>query len=99
MNYVEQLLMVVLKGCPYVVVSLYSLHVPSGFGGRAGFDTNISRIFPQGVLAAISLVGAGAGEGGARAGARCEVELSLYSVDVTTLLGVGSGPKLLEQKP
>ena len=52
--------------------------MPSGFGGRAGFDMNSSQIFPQDVLAAITLVGGGAGEGGARAGARC---------------GAGSGPK------
>lgn len=38
-------------------VSLYSLCVPSGFGGRPGFDVNISHIFAQVVLAAITLVG------------------------------------------
>ena len=48
-------------------VSLYSLHVPSRFGGRAGSDVSRSHIFPQGVLAAITLVGGGAGDEGARA--------------------------------
>ena len=42
-----------------MAASLYSLYVPSGFDGRAGFDVNISHIFPQGVLAAITLVGSG----------------------------------------
>ena len=35
---------------------LYSLCVPSGFGGRAGFDMT-TIIFPKGLLAAITLVG------------------------------------------
>lgn len=35
------------KGCPYVGVSIYSLHVPSGFGGRAGYDVVTSYVFPQ----------------------------------------------------
>ena len=56
-----------------------------------------NHIFPQGVLAAITLVGGGAGDGGARAGARSEVGL-LCSVAVTALLGAGSDSKLLEQK-
>ena len=47
--------------------SQYSLHVPSGFGGRAVFDINTGHIFPQGVLAAITLVGGGTGVGWARA--------------------------------
>ena len=47
------------------------------FGGRAGFGVNTSHIFPQDVLAAITLVGGGAGEGVARAGSRCEVGLPL----------------------
>ena len=29
----------------YVGASLYSLHVPSGFGGRTGFDVNTSHVF------------------------------------------------------
>ena len=40
--------MVILKGCSYAEVSLYSLCVPSGFGGRAGFEVNTSQVFPQG---------------------------------------------------
>ena len=35
-------------------ISLYSLHVPSGFGGRAKLDMSISPIFVQDVLAALS---------------------------------------------
>ena len=76
--------------------SLYNLHVPSTFGGRAGFDVNASHIFPEGVLAAIPLAGGRAGEGGARAGARCEPGLPLCSVATTVLSGVRSDCKLLE---
>ena len=65
--------------------SLYRLCVPNAFGGRAGFDMNTSHIFPQGVLAAITLVRSGAGEGGARAGSRCELGLLLYSVAISAL--------------
>ena len=57
-----------------------------------------SLIFPQGMLVAVALVAGGAGDGGATAGVRCEVELPLCSVAITTLLGVRSDPKLLEQK-
>ena len=53
------------------------------------------------MLAAITLVGGGAGGGGARARARarCEPGLLLFSVAVTALLRVASGPRILEQKP
>ena len=74
----NQLHIAVLKWCPYMGAPIHSLCVPSAFFGRAGFDIITSHIFPQDVLAAITLVGGGAGEGGARAGARC---------------GAGSGPK------
>lgn len=55
----EQLPIAVLKVCPYVGVSLCSLYVPSGFGGRAEFYMNTSCVFPQGVLEGITLVGGG----------------------------------------
>ena len=45
-------------------VSLYRLNVPSAFGGRAGFDVDARHVFPQGVLAAITLGGGRAGDGG-----------------------------------
>ena len=63
----KQLPVVVLKGGPYLGASLYRLHVPRAFDGRAGFDVDANHIFPQGVLAAISLVEVRAGDGGARA--------------------------------
>ena len=72
------------------------MHVPTAFGGRAGFDVDASHVFPQGVLAAVTLVGDGAGGGGARDGAVCEAGRPLCSVVVTAL---GSAPKLLEWKP
>ena len=71
--------------------SFYILHVPSGLGGRAGFGVNTSHVFPQGELAAITLVEGGAGDGGARARARCEPRLPLCSVAFTTILGLGVG--------
>ena len=87
--------MEVLKEYPYVGVLVYSLSVPSGFGGRAGFDMNTSHVFSQSGLAAITLVGGGAGVGWARARTRCEVGLPLCSVAIIAILGEGSG---LEQK-
>ena len=60
--------------------------VSNAFGRRAGFDEDASHIFPQGVLAAMTLVGGGAGDGGARA--RCEAGPPLCSVASNTLLGV-----------
>ena len=48
---------------------------------------NMSYVFPQVVLAAIILVGGGAGDGGARAGASYEAGVPLCSVAVTVLWG------------
>ena len=73
----------VLKGYSYVGASLCRLCLPSAFGGRAGFDVDTSCIFPQGVLTTVTLVGGVAGDGGARACARCEAGLPLCSVAVT----------------
>lgn len=38
---------------------LYNLRGTSGFDGRTGFDLNTSRVFPQGALTAITLLGDG----------------------------------------
>ena len=54
--------MAVLKICPYVGASLYSLHVPSDFSGRAGFDMNTSHIHSPALLPSITLVGGRPGE-------------------------------------
>ena len=67
----------VLKGCSYVGTSLYRICLLSAFGGKAGFDVDASHIFPQGVLAAVTLVRGVAGDGGARACAGCEAGLPL----------------------
>lgn len=72
---------------------------PSGFGGKAGSDVNTSHIFPQDILAALALVVGGAGDGGAKARPENDSGLFLCSFGSITLLGVGYGPKLLEQKP
>ena len=82
----------VLKVCPCVGASLYSLHVTNGFGGRAVSDVLTNHVFPQDGLAAVTLIGSGAGDGGARARAVCWLGLLLCSVANTTPLGVGVGP-------
>ena len=97
--WVKSLPITVMKGYPYVGASLYSLHVPSGLGGRAEFDVNKSQIFPWGLLAPTTLVGDGAGDRRPRARARCKVGLLLCSVATTTISGTGASPKLLEEKP
>lgn len=48
----------------YGRVSLNTLPMPSGFAVRYGFDVNTSAVFPQGVLAPITVVLGGAGERG-----------------------------------
>lgn len=63
------------------------MHVPNGFGGRAVSNVSKSHIFPQGVLAAITLVGGGARAGGDRARVKCEPGLLLCPVANITLLG------------
>lgn len=88
----------VFKGCSYVGAFLCGLCLPSAFGGRTGFDVNTNYIFPQGVLATVTLVGRVAGDGEARACAGCEAGLPLCSVTVTTLSAVDSALKLLEWK-
>ena len=69
----------------------------SAYGGRAVFDEDTSHIFLQGVLTAITFVGYGAEDGGTLAGSWCEVWLPLFSVAITTLVGVHYNLRLLEQ--
>ena len=71
----------------------------TAFGGRAGLDAGTSHIFPQVVLATITLARSGAGDGEARASNGCEIGLPYCSVAITALSGLGSDPKWLEQKP
>lgn len=78
--------------------------VPSGFGGRAGYEMSISHVFPQVLLEAITLVGDGArgvggGEGrNARARGRCKPGLLLFSVASTAFPEMEIGSMLMEQK-
>lgn len=67
----RQLPTVVLKGCSYVGASLCRMCMSDAFSGRARFDVDASRVFLQDVLATITLVGGGAGDGDARTGTRC----------------------------
>lgn len=48
-----------LEGMSFMEVSLCSVHVPGGFGGRAGPEVSSDCVFSQGVLAATTVVGAG----------------------------------------
>lgn len=59
---------------------------------------NISQIFPQCVLVAITSVEGGAGNGGAGIRARCEWRFPFGSITIT-LWGMETGPMLPEQKP
>lgn len=64
--------------------------MPRAFRGRSEFD--MDRNFA--VLTPLSLAGVGAGDGEARAGARCEVGLPRCSMTMATLTGPGSDPTL-----
>ena len=65
---------------------LCNLQVPSGFGGRSVSDMIRTHVFHEGELAALTLVGVGNGDGGARAGTRCDPRLLLCSLANTALL-------------
>lgn len=64
----------------------------NAFGGRTGFDMDISHVFSQDLLAAITLVMSVAGDGVARAGSGCEMGLPLRLVSATALSGLWSYP-------
>ena len=67
-------------------VSLCSVHVPGGFGGRAGLELSGDCVVSQGVLAATAVMGGRAGVRGATARPRCQPGLLLGSIPVATLL-------------
>lgn len=69
--------MLVLKVRLYMGVSLCSLHMASGFIGRAGSEMNIEYILPSDVLVATALVEGRNGLGGATARDRCNQGLLL----------------------
>ena len=77
--------------------SLHRLHIPIAFGERAGFDVVTSHIFPQGVMAAFTLVESVAVMGQLEP-SQGEVGLPLCSVSVTTMSVARSTTKLLEHK-
>lgn len=89
MKLVETVISSALEGMFLCGCDTVYLHVSRGFGGKARSDVSMSHIFPQGVLAAITLVEYGAWDGGARVRARCELRLLLYSAVNTTLMGTG----------
>lgn len=60
---------------------------------------SMRQVLPQGGMAAITLVGATAGDRGDKARARCEPKVLLHSVTNTALLEKGTGPQVQEQKP
>lgn len=59
----KQLPIAVMKGV-FMCVFLYRLHVPTTFGGRAGFDMEGSHVFPQRYTVALTLAEGGAVGGG-----------------------------------
>ena len=81
----KQLTILILKGCPYVGISLYNLCVPSGIGETAGSEVSIDPIFPLNVLAATILMAGKSRDERARARARCELELFLCSITTIAL--------------
>lgn len=85
----------VLKDCSYVGLSLYRVFVPSAFDWRAGLDVDTSYFCPQGVLAALTLVGGRDRAGGSVAVAECDVGLPFCSIPISC----GGRSNLLEQKP
>ena len=84
-----------LAGYPWVGVSQYSLCVPSDFRVRPGSEMSMSHVFPQGVLATITLVGGGTGAREAGARAMCE-PWHLFCSVVNT---IPWEQKLLGEKP
>lgn len=88
------------KVFPCVVVSLFSLPLPSGFGRRAGCDMSMSYVFPQVVCSgSCPLVSRWGWRWRGWGGARCELGLLLCALASTTILGAGPCSKFLEQKP
>ena len=77
-----------LKECHSVGASLCSLHVPTGFVGRAGSEVSVAHIFPWDLLVIITLVGGETDVGETRDRTRCENGLLFYSVAVSALPGV-----------
>ena len=53
----QQIPVEVLKGYPSVGASLFSVCVPSGFGGKAGSEVGMGHVFLQGELVAMALLG------------------------------------------
>ena len=88
-----------LKECHSVEASLYSLHVPTGFSGRAGSEVSVGHTFPWDLLVAITLVGGGDYVGETRARTKCENGLLFYSVAVSALRGVNWCPKCWNRSP
>ena len=71
--------------------------MPSGLGGRAEFYVNTSYLVSKDLLAAITLIGYGAGEGGI--GPEPSVGWDLISAQWLSSTEGSSVPVLLEQKP
>ena len=87
------------KECHSVGASLCSLHVPTGFGGRAGSEVGVGHIFPWDFLVIITLVEGGADVGETRNRTRCENGLLFYSVAVSALSGVNWCLKFWNRSP
>ena len=71
----------------------FSLCVPRGFGGRAGYEVSTAHVLPQCVPTVIILIGGGARDEGARGRARGKQRLLLYAMSYPTLWGQDRVPK------
>lgn len=71
--------------------------MPRGLGERAEFYMNASYLFSKDLLAAITLIGYGAGEGGI--GPEPSVGWDFISAQWLSSTEGSSSPMLLEQKP
>lgn len=88
-----------LKECHSVGASLCSLHVPTGFVGRAGSEVSVAHIFPWDLLVIITLMGGETDVGETRDRTRCENGLLFYSVAVSALPGVNWCQKCWNRSP
>lgn len=95
----KELPITVLKWCPCVDVSLFSLHISSGSCGRAGSEVSTGHIFLWGVLEGTMLMGGKARDGSARASVMYELGFLLCSVTVIDLSCVGLGPRGWSRNP
>lgn len=73
--------------------------MPIVFSGIDGFDVNRSYVFPQGILAVITLIGSGVEDGVSMARAKADGVASPFLSAHYLPIGVMLNPKVMELKP